>query len=114
LDALTPFLAKVHVVLHVGEAARDGRVLGGDGVGLAARLVLRAAVAAALKRRPGAREETCVQGRHGGWTGNRLFLMVRPEAGIAAAAAMADLPDVLPDHAASRRASRSPGAAAKV
>ena len=77
MDALTPFLAKVHVVLHVGEAARDGRVLGGDGVGLAARLVLRAAVAAALKRRPGAREETCVQGRHGGWTGNTSFRTTR-------------------------------------
>ena len=50
MDALTSFLAKVHVVLHVGEAARDGRVLGGDDVGLAASLVLRAAVAAALKR----------------------------------------------------------------
>ena len=38
--------------------------------------------------------------------------MVRPEAGIAAAAAMAALPDVLPDHAVSRRASRwlAPGA----
>ena len=76
MDALTPFLVKVHVVLHVGEAARDGRVLGGDDVGLAASLVLRAAVAAALKRRPGAREETCVQGRHGGWTGNTIFCCV--------------------------------------
>ena len=38
--------------------------------------------------------------------------MLRPEAGIAAAAAMAALPDVLPDHAVSRRASRwlAPGA----
>ena len=40
------------------------------------------------------------------------FPMLRPEAGIAAAAAMAALPDVLPDHAVSRRASRwlAPGA----
>ena len=34
------------------------------------------------------------------------FPMLRPEAGIAAAAAMAALPDVLPDHAVSRRATQ--------
>ena len=46
MDASASFLAKVHGVLHLGEVARDGRVLGGDDVGLAARLVLRAAAAA--------------------------------------------------------------------